>query len=384
MKKTIEPGLQYLMELGLRPAKNQDGVYQQIEERLGRQQARAMREAVEKAQDTAVLYDVKNQQPAAAVIFSGAYDSQFYRQAFAWIVQHQACFGQEILEVGCDCGIVSCFLARLFPQAHITAIDRTAHAIKAARQLADRLQINNITFLQRDISQLEPKQYDTVVSMRTIHENIADDKIAPSFALLLEQAVLYGNTVAQYAAQLMDRVKPGGHFVTIEKGEKNPMFLGWLLDLHDNGLRLQGDTYAELCCQILSQLVCFQAISAVKEENKTDNVYAFWCSLFDVEQTAYQLQGWAAETLLQNTVPDLDRLAEGYYLYNQEGQRCGKYAVWTLKSRSDAVLYYRGNGQETTVGFYDASLLSAIQQQLTELGRQAEMQGLTVQKLPTL
>ena len=377
------------MKLGIRPAKNQDGVYKQIEEQLGQQQTKGIRDAIEAAQDTAALYARKNQQPAAAVIFSGAYDGAFYRQAFAWIAQHRQCFGQEILEVGCDCGIVSCFLAGLFPSAHITAIDRTENAIKAAKQLASRLHAENVTFLQRELGQLEPEQYDTVVSMRTIHENIADDKIAPSFELLLDQAILYGNTVAHYAAQLIDKVKPGGHLVTIEKGEKNPMFLGWLLDLHDNGLRLQTDTYSELCCHILSQPVCFQAISAVKETGKeaekdaekAGNVYAFWCSLFAIDQTAYQFQGWAAETLLQNTVPDLEQLAEGYYLYNQDGQRCGKYAAWTLKSRPDAALYYRGNAQETTVGFYAAQLLPAIRQQLAQLREQAEAQGLTVQPI---
>ena len=381
MKKKIEPGLQYLLELGLHPAKNQEGVYQQIEAQLGQQQAITMRMAVEASQSTAELYDRKNQQPAAAILFSGAYDADFYRQAFAWITRHPQCFGQQILEVGCDCGIVSCFLARLFPQAHITAIDRTENAIKAAKQLAGRLHVENVTFLQRDIAQLGEQQYDTVVSMRTIHENIADAEIQPAFALLLEQAILYGNAVAQYAAQIMQRVKAGGHFVTIEKGEKNPMLLGWLLDLHDNGLRLQRDTYTELCCHILSQPVFFQAISAVKAEAATDNVYAFWCSLFPIDWNAYQFQGWAAETVLQNTTPDFKKLEDGYYLYNQDGQRCGKYAVWSLRSRPDAVLYYCGSAQETTVGFYAASLLPAVKKQLAQLRGQAKAQGLTVQNM---
>ena len=43
------------MKLGIRPAKNQDGVYKQIEEQLGQQQTKGIRDSIGAAQDTAAL-----------------------------------------------------------------------------------------------------------------------------------------------------------------------------------------------------------------------------------------------------------------------------------------------------------------------------------------
>lgn len=381
MKKILERGLQYLVELGIRPAKEREGLYKQLRDRLGAQKARSVINQLEAAQSPAELYEVKNQELAIALTFSGAYDGEFYRKAFAWIEQHQAAFGREILEVGCDCGIMSCFLARMFPQAQITAIDRTGIAIEAARQLAAQLGVHNVTFLASDVCQLQGQQYDTVFSARTIHENISTREIQPAYELLLDQAILYGNTVADYAEQLVSLLKPGGHLVTIEKGEKNPMYLGWLLNLHQCGLVLERDTYRELGCKILGQPACFQAISAIKADNQADNVYAFWCSLFSMDQNAYLFHGWEAETFLQNMALDFDRLVEGYMLYNQDGERCGKYAVWTLKSRPEAVLYYQGNAGQITVGIYDGQLLAEIRQQLAAVTAQCRAQKINVQKL---
>lgn len=157
-------------------------------------------------------------------------------------------FGETILDVGCDCGIMSCFLAKLLPGSHITAIDRTENAVKVARQLAETLQLHNISFVHADLAALGEQTYDTVFSMRTVHENVANRDIQPSFAPLLEQAQLYGNTVADYGQQLAGKVKAGGTLVSIERGEKNPMFLGWLFDLHENGL---GAALAAVCRALL-------------------------------------------------------------------------------------------------------------------------------------
>lgn len=382
MKKQKDAGLQYLIELGIRPAKDKNGVYLQLQERLGKGPADELKKELWGETDAQRIYDIKNADWKTAVTFSGAYDGDFYRQACNWLGAHKEQFGQEILEVGCDCGIISCFLGRLLPQAHITAIDRTQTAIAAAEQLAERLQVKNVTFLCTDLHDLAAGQFDTVLSMRTMHENIADRNIHPSFLLLLEQAQLYGNAVAEYAERLMDRVRQGGNLISIEKGEKNPAFLGWLLNLHANGLTVLEQDYTELQCRMVGCDVSFQATIAEKQNVQSQNVYAFWCSLFPVDPDGYQFHGWAAETVLQNMTQDLQQLLTGAMIYNQAGEACGKYAAWTLKSRPDVVLYYQGSADGTTLSLYEGSLQQAICQQIDTVLQQCRMQGLTVALLP--
>lgn len=381
MKRQKEAGLQYLMNLGIRAAKDKAGMQKQLEEKLGKEAAQALLQRVDGESDAQVIYDLKNADLNTALAFSGAYDSDIYRKVCNWIDKNRDVFGGEILEVGCDSGIMSCFLGRTFPEAHITSIDRTPAAIAIAQQLADRMGVTNVTFRQCDVMDLEEQQFDTVFSLRTMHENIINRTIRPSFQFLLDQAVMYGNTVSDYADALMGHVRQGGNFVSIERGEVNPMFLGWLLNIRANGMTVEEARYEELHCTVLGNPDIFQAVTAVRTGDTDSNVYGFWCSLFSMDPNAYQFYGWQAETLLQNSVPDLNHLLEGCFLANQEGEPCGKYVVWSLNSRPGAVLYYQGNADGVTVSFYDASLTDQICAQIRTIREQSQKQGLLVTKL---
>ena len=381
MKRQKEAGLQYLMDLGIRAAKDKEGMKKQLAEKLGKEAAQALLQRIDGETDAQVIYDLKNADLDTALAFSGAYDSDIYRKACNWIDNNRAVFGREILEVGCDSGIMSCYLGRMFPESQITSIDRTPAAIAVAKELAEKMGVTNVTFQCSDVMELEARQFDTVFSLRTMHENIADRTIRPSFQFLLDQAVMYGNTVSDYADALMGHVRQGGSFVSIERGEVNPMFLGWLLNIRANGMQLEDSRYEELHCSVLGNPDIFQAVAAIKTGQQDANVYGFWCSLFAMDPDTYQFHGWQAETLLQNSVPDLNHLLEGCFLANQEGEPCGKYVVWSLNSRPGAVLYYQGNADGVTVSFYDASLADQICAQIRSIQEQSRKQGLLVTKL---
>ena len=381
MEKEKDMGLRYLMELGIRPARDKKGMYTQLKKQLGQREADRLMEQVWQESDVQRLYDVKNESYEKGITFSGAYDGDIYRKACNWIARNQDVFGETILDVGCDCGIMSCFLAKLLPGSHITAIDRTENAVKVARQLAETLQLHNISFVHADLAALGEQTYDTVFSMRTVHENVTNRDIQPSFAPLLEQAQLYGNAVADYGQQLAGKVKADGTLVSIERGEKNPMFLGWLFDLHENGLALHWQRYAELCCTAVGKQAVLQAVTAVKKDAEADNVYAFWCSLFPVAADSWLFTGWEGETVLQNLLPQLGAMLSGYQFYTKDGDICGKYAVWKFENRGDAIVYYQGSTEKTTVGIYAASLLPEIQRQIKQLCDTCQKQGLIVQKI---
>lgn len=119
--------------VGHSPARDKKGMYTQLKKQLGQREADRLMEQVWQESDVQRLYDVKNGSYEKGITFSGAYDGDIYRKACNWIAQNQDVFGETILDVGCDCGIMSCFLAKLLPGSHITAIDRTENAVKVAR-----------------------------------------------------------------------------------------------------------------------------------------------------------------------------------------------------------------------------------------------------------
>lgn len=86
-----------------------------------------------------------------AIIFSGLRIS-LYQAVIDWIL---VCLSesnpQKILDAGCGNGILTCFLAKRFPDATIIGIDISAEGIEQARKLALSLALTNIKFEVGDI-----------------------------------------------------------------------------------------------------------------------------------------------------------------------------------------------------------------------------------------
>ncbi len=86
-----------------------------------------------------------------ALTFSGLRIS-LYQAVIDWIL---VCLSesnpQKILDAGCGNGILTCFLAKRFPDATIIGIDISAEGIEQARKLALSLALTNIKFEVGDI-----------------------------------------------------------------------------------------------------------------------------------------------------------------------------------------------------------------------------------------
>jgi ubiquinone/menaquinone biosynthesis C-methylase UbiE len=79
--------------------------------------------------------------------------------------------GMHVLDVGCGSGDVSHLLAKLVGnEGHVTGIDRDGPSLEIARDRVRRLNLPNITFIQRDICELspEPGPFDAAVGRRVI------------------------------------------------------------------------------------------------------------------------------------------------------------------------------------------------------------------------
>jgi 2-polyprenyl-3-methyl-5-hydroxy-6-metoxy-1,4-benzoquinol methylase len=120
------------------------------------------------------LYVVKNQNLRLSLDVANV-SADLYQNYFTWFFGRKGGIEpQKILDVGCDNGIAACFYAKLFPYAEVIGIDIQENAIKCATELADKLGIQNITFLQLDLKdamkQLLPNSFDLITSLRSFHE----------------------------------------------------------------------------------------------------------------------------------------------------------------------------------------------------------------------
>lgn len=106
--------------------------------------------------------------------------------------------GAQVLDAGSGEGAYCFYLARKYPMAQVTGIDRSASLIQTAQQVRTRVQMNNITFRSEDAQKLdEIEKYDLALCIAVL-QYIPDDLSA--------------------LQNLYRALKPGGHlFIEVPK-----------------------------------------------------------------------------------------------------------------------------------------------------------------------
>lgn len=350
MHMTDQSGARYLHSLGLHPARDTAELTALLTKAAGKQEAEQLLRALSlrdtgsgpiDRQDTVAFYELKNQHSELSLIFSAAHDWDLLCQTCQWITEHPDAFGENILDVGCDCGLLSCFLAQKFPHARITSIDRSANGIHAAQQLAQRLRLSNITFQHTPLEELPPMTFDTVFSSRTVQENYDPLTENARFRPLTHQGRICAQVFQRYTDLLLGFVRPGGTFVTIERLERDRVFLGYCLALHQRQLDLVPESHQELLCQEGAQSTILQAFYGIKE-GQTDTTAAedFFIATFQDTLT------WQPRHLDTEGELILELCAEevlcGHVLHNAQGGRVGKLAIYTSRFDPEELFYYQG------------------------------------------
>jgi 16S rRNA (guanine1207-N2)-methyltransferase len=89
---------------------------------------------------------------------------------------------RTILDMGCGCGVIGVVLARRFPQAHVTMIDRDLLAVRYAGHNAKLNGVSNTTVLGSvGLEQVPDTPFDLIVS--NIPAKIGDEAIEQEFLL---------------------------------------------------------------------------------------------------------------------------------------------------------------------------------------------------------
>lgn len=375
MKKEKDIGLQYMIGLGLRPAKTGHQFFSMLQEKFGKDNAEAVARFMNErydaqnrgeGSDDSAFYKLKNSTADMSVFISGSYDGDFIRKTCNYISSKadklRDC--KHILEVGCDCGIFSCFLGRTFPASQIVAIDRCEDAITVAKELANRLGISNVTFFHADIHDFAAGKYDAIFSIRVMHENrLLGDK--EDHTLLIDtQAEKFAAATAGYAEDLSNKLKDNGLLLSIERCGLNPLLYGWMQVLNEHGIVTKD--YAQLCCQELGNEAFFQALDMKKDGTrfqKEDIWNQFTTCFFGVnkELTQTDFSGWEASVVLQALHGEL---LDGVFAY-KNGEKVAKVAVWkSVGGDTDILVEKHIVGQRNNLFVRDMAMLDEIIQQI--------------------
>ena len=386
-------GLEFIHQLKMDPPLKSRGLYTQFERRFGEIIGRGMltnfyrkiRESETNPNYLKEFYQMKNQSLDAALLFNAGYQGDNYRQAINWIMDNHDVFGKEILDVGCECGVMSVFLGMAFADSKITAVDRCPAAIAAAKELAERMDVHNIEFICSEIHDLPDKQYDTVFCMRMLPENCDMSKVLQSYDFLLNEARNFAVNISEFGADISRLVKEHGFLVSMERCDVDPILLGWMQCLNGYGLTAVSGCYQEMKVKEMENEGTIQAF-ALMNEGMADptEIYRFWCvcqSLHLDDANEGQYTGWYADMELQNFA---DTLLGGFLLQDPEGHPILTYSVWAIKDNPRQLMIYQAMGDEHILTFYEAFRRHEIMDQLMDMREDYVRQGAIAKNLRLL
>lgn len=373
-KKVTEPGLLYVQKVGIKPAKDMHKIYSDLAAKFGKADAEKFLETLlgfYKNGEIEKRYEYKNADIDKCMIFTGGFDADIIRKACNWIDANKDAFGVNILDVGCDCGIVSCFLGLTFPEAKILSIDRGENGIKIAKQLAQKLNVKNVEFRVSSLEELADRDFDTVFTMRTMQEN-KNDCEEDLFNDLGVQADIFSNDLSRFARGLASKLTENGCFIGIEKVDRNALFLGWIDALMKNVLSFDLERYREQVCTETEDSVMLQAFVCSKvSDHREDSrdVFRAMCEKY-VDFSLAEYSGWDATVLY---FYKRGELINGYTITDTKNETKAEIALWTHRDDETGLVLYQNNNGQYETQFYDISrrddLSAEIERGIGELRR---------------
>ncbi len=343
MKKTADPGFDYLKEIGFERIIRKNGIRDRLAEKYGKAKAEQLISQREKIPDGSTeFYEFKNSDPVISKCYSEAYDYDIIRKICNFIDSQKEYFGEKILEVGCESGYVTGFLAKTFPNATIVSIDRSKSAVSIASQRIESMGIKNVEFRVAALDEITEK-FDTVVCSRTIQENFDSDSIPFVGEPLLSQFEEYAALTEDYSKKLLRCIKEKGTMCVFERIGHDPLMCGWMIGLCRLNCAPLLKTYKEIKCEEMDAINTFQAFVCQNGyTTNIDSIIDLWSKAMKLDATGKAvLTGWNALLYLAENAGDLIR---GVRIYDEENHQVGRFSVYYDKDDAPSVYYLSATG----------------------------------------
>lgn len=211
-------GQQYLRKLGFPRLSSGIACHRELVRRFGQERVERFYQESPEGRDLRTFYDYKNTDIEFGRALSGLQDGDVLCRCVNWIHAHHEAFGQEILEIGIDAGLMTAFLGLEFPESHITAIDFSEKSVLAAQDLVNSFGLTNVTLLHmslQDYAKAHPGEADTIVSVRALEENydknVPDLRLQPIDLQIRDMMIPSGEP---YASLVIRALRRGGTIVS--------------------------------------------------------------------------------------------------------------------------------------------------------------------------
>lgn len=250
IKKTAEEQLviNYMNKLGLKAFKSNRQLWDQLKRKYKKeileQLEQAMKARAEGKGTDEVIYNLKNSSLSLSLDVSNI-SADLYKKYFDWFANRKGTAPKKILDVGCDNGIVTCFLAVLYPEAEVVGLDIQPKAIECAEELASKLGLSNVAFLNIDLNNVcdyfDENSFDLIVSLRSLHEvfNLEELPRYWSTEQLLEMDFTAERNSILLSLSTILKSNSSSEFITCEKLAFMGAIALWTKMLSSNGFTIK-------------------------------------------------------------------------------------------------------------------------------------------------
>ena len=259
----------YLKRLDIKSGSTWSGVRKYLKKRFGQAAADKLCNMIDQRgrgdlQNNA-FYSTKNEKKDVSVALSSLFEGNTLCVECEWIYEHRELFGETILDVGCENGILTCFLGVLFPASRITGVDKCENAIKVASELAAELGLTNVAFQTCDVIASGMKEtFDTVFSSKVAGETFVNEEPLLTSGIL-GMGKKYKDLLQPYADAISKCLSPGGIFVSLERMSRTPALLGWLMALVESGIPVTPGTVISLESKEVGETAYMQSVIGSNE-----------------------------------------------------------------------------------------------------------------------
>jgi SAM-dependent methyltransferase len=122
-------------------------------------------------------YEDKNSSLDLSLYVGEYHVSNVWREFASWLVKENLPTPSEVLDLGCENGVLTCLYAILWPDAKVIGVERSPAAVAAARELAKRLSLGNVSFEQSDARRYldaNVGRFQVITATLVMHEFLAE------------------------------------------------------------------------------------------------------------------------------------------------------------------------------------------------------------------
>ncbi len=367
--KTYEQVDSYMQEVGLKYIKSTNDFLTGLAIRTNKDYTQKIAQelnsrASRQNSSNSYFYQIKNEHFDGSIFVSAAFDGGVFRHIGNLILDNPEIFKGKVVDFACDCGIVTCFIAKMYPDCHVVGIDINQLAVDNAIKLAEKLKLNNVEFICSDVYDVKfEEKADTLTSFRGLLDVCMKNTSGlPFFGERKWREEQYKNAFLDYAEVMKANLNEGGHVLCVERYTAEYGWQGWLEALKEKGINAVTDK-----CELMRA----SDISSVKEYSVSllqyNNSESSPVSVIDdvlskgfKSSTGYE--GYMAEYALYN---DTDGEINFYDVFNNETDKIiHQFAI--SKAKSGKIITYEASANKKKIKYLNPKKKEVAQKAITD------------------